>query len=146
MPPPVAAAAAKSVAYLKRSAALRMDHGLRVEQTRDALRSAGIPMMSSQSHIIPVPIGDPDLCRQASALLLDKFALYIQPINYPTVPRGTERLRITPTPFHNDQLIDDLANALCEVWDMLGLNYQMADHVPVFRPPSFVAGATQGLR
>jgi 5-aminolevulinate synthase len=117
-----------------------------VEKTRDALRSAGIPMMSSQSHIIPVPIGDPDLCRKASALLLDKFALYIQPINYPTVPRGTERLRITPTPFHNDQLIDDLANALCEVWDTLGLNYQMTDHAPVFHPPSFVASATQDLR
>jgi 5-aminolevulinate synthase len=146
MPPPVAAAATKSVAYLKRSVGLRMAHGLRVEKTRDALSSAGIPMMSSQSHIIPVPIGDPDLCRKASALLLDKFALYIQPINYPTVPRGTERLRITPTPFHNDQLIDDLANALCEVWDTLGLNYQMTDHAPVFHPPSFVASATQDLR
>src|SRR6202011_2924302 len=121
MPPAVAAAATRSVAHLKKSVAERIAHRLRVEKTRDALRSAGIPMMSSQSHIIPVPIGDPDLCRQASALLLDKFALYIQPINYPTVPRGTERLRITPTPFHNDQLIDDLANALCEVWDMLGL-------------------------
>ena len=145
MPPPVAAAATKSVAHLKRSVGLRMAHGLRVEKTRDVLRAAGIPMMSSESHIIPVPIGDPDLCRRASALLLEKFALYIQPINYPTVPRGTERLRITPTPFHTDRLIDDLANALCEVWDTLGLTYQMTDHVPVFREPSFVASASQTL-
>ena len=146
MPPPVAAAATKSVAYLKRSAGLRMAHGLRVEKTRDALSSAGIPMMPSQSHIIPVPIGDPDLCRQALALLLDKFAIYIQPVNYPTVPRGTERLRITPTPFPTDQLIDDLANALCEVWDALGLNYQMTDHVLAFHSSSFVSSATQDLR
>jgi 5-aminolevulinate synthase len=146
MPPPVAAAATKSVAYLKRSAGLRMAHGLRVEKTRDALSSAGIPMMPSQSHIIPVPIGDPDLCRQASALLLDKFAIYIQPVNYPTMPRGTERLRITPTPFPTDQLIDDLANALCEVWDALGLNYQMTDHVLAFHSSSFVSSATQALR
>ena len=143
MPPPVAAAATKSVAYLKRSVGLRFAHGLRVEKTRDALRSAGIPMMSSQSHIIPVPIGDPDLCRRASALLLEQFALYIQPINYPTVPRGTERLRITPTPFHSDKLIDDLANALSEVWDTLGLNHQMTDHVPVLRPSSLVASVSQ---
>jgi len=145
MPPPVAAAATKSVAYLKRSVGLRMAHGLCVEKTREALRSAGIPMMSSQSHIIPVPIGDPGLCGRASALLLDKFAIYIQPINHPTVPRGTERLRITPTPFHNDQLIDDLANALREVWDTLGLNCQMTDHIPVFLQPSLVAGASQAF-
>jgi hypothetical protein len=78
-------------------------------------------MTSSQSHIIPV--------RRSRSVpaslgqLLDKCAIYIQPVNYPTVPRGTERLRITPTPFHNGQLIDDLANALYEVWDTLGLNY-----------------------
>jgi 5-aminolevulinate synthase len=98
-----------------------MAHRLRVDKTCSALREAGIPMMSSQSHIIPVPVGDPDLCREASALLLEGYAIYIQPINYPTVPRGTERLRITPTPFHNDRLIDHLANALREVWDKLGL-------------------------
>ncbi len=121
MPPAVAAAAARSVAHLKKSVAERIAHRLQVDKTRHALRKAGIPMMSSQSHIIPVPVGDPLLCRESSALLLEKFAIYVQPINYPTVPRGTERLRITPTPFHNDQLIDDLADALREVWDGLAL-------------------------
>jgi 5-aminolevulinate synthase len=100
-------------------------------------------MMSSQSHIIPVPVGDPDLCREASALLMEKFALYLQPINYPTVPRGTERLRITPTPFHNDQLIEDLANALCEVWDTLGLRREAINRAPMLRPHSFITGASQ---
>ena len=121
MPPAVAAAATRSVAHLKKSVAERIAHRLQVDKTRRALRNAGIPIMSPQSHIIPIPVGDPLLCREASALLLEKFAIYVQPINYPTVPRGTERLRITPTPFHNDQLIDGLANALREVWDSLGL-------------------------
>jgi len=121
MPPAVAAAGTRSVAHLKKSVAERIAHRLRVEKTRRALHEAGIPMMSLQSHIIPVPIGDPGLCRQASTLLLEKFAIYVQPINYPTVPKGTERLRITPTPFHNDQLIDELIVALREVWDTLGL-------------------------
>ncbi len=121
MPPPVAAAATRSIAHLKKSVAERIAHRLQVEKTRRALRQAGIPMMSSQSRIIPVPVGDPALCREASALLLEKFAIYVQPINYPTVSLGTERLRITPTPFHNDRLIEDLADALCEVWDGLAL-------------------------
>ena len=121
MPPAVAAAATQSIKHLKRSVAERIAHRLQVDKTRRALRKAGIPMMSPQSHIIPVPVGDPTLCRDASTLLLERFAIYVQPINYPTVPRGTERLRITPTPFHNDQLIEDLAKALKEVWDILGL-------------------------
>jgi 5-aminolevulinate synthase len=127
MPPAVAAAAAQSIAHLKKSVAERIAHQLRVDKTRLALRNGGIPMMSSQSHIIPVVVGDPVLCREASRLLLERFAIYIQPINYPTVPRGTERLRITPTPFHNDTLIGRLANALSEVWDTLGL--QRETHV-----------------
>jgi 5-aminolevulinate synthase len=88
MPPPVAAAAMRSVVHLKKSVAERIAHRLQVEKTRRALRKAGIPMMSSQSHIIPVPVGDPELCRQASTLLLEEFSIYVQPINYPTVPRA----------------------------------------------------------
>jgi 5-aminolevulinate synthase len=124
MPPAVAAAAAQSVAHLKKSVAERIAHWLRVEKTRQALRRAGIPMMPSQSHIIPVPVGDPGLCREASILLLERYGIYIQPINYPTVPRGSERLRITPTPFHNDRLINALAEALREVWVSLELPFE----------------------
>ena len=143
MPPPVAAAATQSIAHLKKSVAERTAPSLQVGKTRRALRQAGIPMMSSQSHIIPVPVGDPNRCREASMQLLEKFALYIQPINYPTVPRGTERLRITPTPFHNDQLIEDLANALCKVWGTLGLRYEVIDQVLLSRPEPFIAGTSQ---
>ena len=119
MPPAVAAA--QSIRHIKNSVAERVAHRLQVDKTRRALRKAGIPMMPSQSHIIPVPVGDPALCREASTLLLEKFSVYVQPIKYPTVPKGTERLRITPTPFHNDRLIDALANALHGVWERLGL-------------------------
>ena len=143
MPPAVAAAATQSVVHLKKSIAVRIAHWLQVDKTRRALRNAGIPMMSSESHIIPVPVGDPDLCREASTLLMEKFGLYLQPINYPTVPRGTERLRITPTPFHNDQMIENLANALCKVWDALGLRYEATNLAPLPRPPSVIAGITR---
>src|ERR1700740_3783648 len=86
MPPAGAAAATQSIAHLEKTGGERIAHGLQVERTRRALRKAGIPMMSSQSHIIPVPVGDAALCRQASTLLLEKFAIYVQPINYPTRP------------------------------------------------------------
>src|SRR6266576_560323 len=142
MPPAVAAAATQSIAHLKKSVAVRIAHWLQVDKTRRALRAAGIPMMSSQSHIIPVLVGDPDLCREASALLMERFALYLQPINYPTVPRGTERLRITPTPFHNDQMIEDLANALSDVWDALSLRHEPINHLAMLRPQSFISGAS----
>jgi 5-aminolevulinate synthase len=132
MPPAVAAAAAQSIAHLKNSVAERIAHWLQVQKTRRALREAGIPMMPSQSHIIPVPVGDPARCREASMLLLERFGIYVQPINYPTVPRGTERLRITPSPFHTDRLIGELADALCEVWKGLGLPLE-AQVVPFLR-------------
>jgi 5-aminolevulinate synthase len=121
MPPPVASAATKSIRYLKQSNQERLAHQRQVQKTRAALRAARIPTLASDAHIIPVPVGDPVLCRKASELLLEKFAIYLPPINYPAVPKGTERLRITPTPFHDDRLICSLAAGLREVWEQLGL-------------------------
>jgi 5-aminolevulinate synthase len=85
------------------------------------LNSAGLPVMASETHIVPVFVGEPDKCKQATDLLLAEHGIYIQPINYPTVPKGSERLRITPSPYHDDALIDALAEALVEVWQRLSL-------------------------
>jgi len=85
------------------------------------LGAAGLPVMANDTHIVPVFVGDPEKCKAASDMLLEQFGIYIQPINYPTVPKGTERLRITPTPYHEDPLIDMLAEALVEVWERLAL-------------------------
>jgi 5-aminolevulinate synthase len=85
------------------------------------LSAAALPIMLSDTHIVPVVVGDPEKCKAASDLLLTEHGIYIQPINYPTVPKGTERLRITPTPYHDDALVDDLADALVDVWQRLRL-------------------------
>ena len=85
------------------------------------LTEAGIPIMPSETHIVPVPVGEPRLCKQASDTLMDRYGIYVQPINYPTVPRGTERLRFTPTPLHGDADMEFLVSALREVWNSLSL-------------------------
>ena len=121
LPPPVCAAATAAIRHLKSSQWERDRHQDRAARTKAVLEAAGLPVMSNTTHIVPVIVGDAELCKQASDLLLEKHGIYIQPINYPTVPRGQERLRITPTPFHDEALIGKLATALTSVWQTLGL-------------------------
>ena len=121
LPPSIAAAATASIRHLKQSSAERAAHQRQAARTKQVLGDAGLPVMPTDTHIVPLLVADPDLCKQASDLLLDLHGIYIQPINYPTVPRGTERLRITPTPFHADELIEGLKDALVDVWTRLGL-------------------------
>ena len=126
LPPAVAAAAAASIRHLKASSVERARQQRQVARTKAALTAAGLPVMDSVTHIVPVLVGDPALVKAASDRLLERHGLYIQPINYPTVPRGTDRLRITPSPFHDDAMIDELAGALVETWDALGLRRSIA--------------------
>jgi 5-aminolevulinate synthase len=121
LPPPVAAAATAAIRHLKTSLWERERHQERAARTKAVLLAARLPVMTSPTHIVPVYVGDPELCKAASDLLLSEHGIYIQPINYPTVPKGTERLRITPSPFHEDVLIDTLAEALVDVWQRLNL-------------------------
>ena len=121
LPPPVAAAALASMRYLKHSSVERETHQRQAAATKAALRAAGLPVLPTETHIVPIIVGDAKLCKAAADHLLERHAIYIQPINYPTVPRGTERLRITPSPFHREEHIAKLAAALAETWDTLSL-------------------------
>ena len=119
--PPVVAAALENVRYVRTHNELRVRHQERAQALKLKLTAAGLPVMPSSTHIVPVFVGDPVLCKRATDILLEQHGVYIQPINYPTVPKGTERLRITPTPLHDDQLMNQLADALCAVWRDLEL-------------------------
>jgi len=121
LPPAICAAASAAIKHLKTSSWERTRHQQNVGRTKAALDAAGLPVMPSATHIVPLRVGDPEKCKRASDLLLNEHGIYIQPINYPTVQRGTERLRITPTPYHDRALIDLLAKALVEVWSQLAL-------------------------
>src|SRR5689334_12974165 len=121
LPPAICAAAAAAIRHLKSSSWERERHQERAGRVKSVLMHAGLPVMPSDTHIVPVMVGDAEKCKAACDLLLYDHGIYIQPINYPTVPRGTERLRITPSPFHEDALIDGLAEAMVDVWQRLGL-------------------------
>jgi 5-aminolevulinate synthase len=116
LPPALTAGALASVRWLKEHDEVRQSHQERAESLKRKMRAVGLPVMPSVSHIVPLLVGDPVHCKLVSDLLLSDHNIYVQPINYPTVPRGTERLRFTPTPFHTDQMLDDLVGALDKLW------------------------------
>jgi 5-aminolevulinate synthase len=126
LPPAVAAAARASIAYLKVSEVERARQRRQVARLRAALDRAGIPHMRNDSHIVPVLIKDPVKTRMLADYLLDAWGIYVQPINYPTVPRGTERLRFTPSPLHTDADIDHLVAALSALWRQCALAHAVA--------------------
>ena len=126
LPPAIAAAALASVRHVSAHPDLRVRHQERAASLKRKLAVAGLPVMDSATHIVPVFVGDAALCKQASDLLLERHAIYVQPINYPTVARGTERLRLTPTPLHGDNDMARLVAALQDVWQTLGLGLRAA--------------------
>ena len=127
LPPAVAAGALASVRHLKESSAERESQQERAARLKRLFAEAGLPVMPSVSHIVPVQVGDAVKCKQASDLLLERHNIYVQPINYPTVPRGTERLRFTPSPLHGDAEMDRLVEAMLDVWGELGLPLNRID-------------------
>ena len=122
----MAAAALASIRHLKVSELERTRQRDRVAKVRRRLDAIGIPCLRNESHIIPVMVGNPVKCKWISDTLIERYGIYLQPINYPTVPRGTERLRITPSPLHSDADIDRLVAALSDLWSKCALNRAVA--------------------
>lgn len=126
LPPALAAGAAASIKHLKQSDFERQRQRRNVRMLRERLDAIGLPHMDNESHIVPVMVGDAKKCKFISDLLLDNYGIYVQPINYPTVPEGTERLRITPSPMHTAEDIDALVGALSELWSQCALSRAVA--------------------
>jgi 5-aminolevulinate synthase len=141
LPPMVAASACAAVRHLKASGAERARHQRMAALTKHALGRAGLPIQDNDSHIVPLMVRDASLCKAASDLLLRRHGIYIQPINYPTVEIGTERLRITPTPRHTEAHLAELVEALVDVWRTLGLPFAAADVAPLRRARPVAAEA-----
>ena len=129
LPPAVTGGSIASIRYLKTAHTLRQKHQERVITLKTKFKESGLPILPNNTHIIPLMVCDPILCKQASDRLLEKHGIYIQPINYPTVPRGTERLRITPSPLHEDNMMDALIVATIEVWETLNITAQTKDRL-----------------
>jgi len=123
LPPGLCAAATAAIRHLKVSDSERAGHQTQVMRLKMMLKAVALPVMPTNTHIVPIRVGDAEKCKAACDLLLKDHGIYIQPINYPTVPRGTERLRITPTPHHDNRMIDALAEALVDVWKRLDLAF-----------------------
>jgi 5-aminolevulinate synthase len=121
IPPAVASAACAAVRLLKRRPDIRAAHQRAAHITKHALAAAGLQMLENGSHIVPVMVRDAELCKAASDMLLERHSVYIRPINYTTVAKGSERLRVTPTPRHTQQHIAHLVEALVDVWHTLGI-------------------------
>ena len=121
LPPAIAAGATASIRHLKVSNTERTRQQACVARVRQRLDEVGVPHYDNPSHIVPVMVGDPVLCKRITDILLDHYGIYVQPINYPTVARGTERLRITPSPMHDDADIEHLVGALSAIWSELSL-------------------------
>jgi 5-aminolevulinate synthase len=122
-PPAIAAGAEASIRHLMHSSAEREAHQRNARTMKDMLTKAGIPVLSNNTHIVPVMVGDPVKCKQASDILLEEYQMYVQPINYPTVRKGTERLRVTPTPFHTPEMMQGFCDALVEIFARLDIRY-----------------------
>ena len=134
LPPMVTASALAAIRHLKSSTVERARHQYMAAATKHALQAAGLPVLENPSHIVPLMVGDAEQCKAASDLLIRRHAIYIQPINYPTVAIGTERLRITPTPRHTEAHLADLVESLVDVWETLRLPFVSAKIVPLRRP------------
>jgi 5-aminolevulinate synthase len=126
LPPALTAGALASVRHLKAHPELRERHQERAATLKARFAAVGIPVMESESHIVPVHVGDPVHCKMISDMLLEDFGVYVQPINYPTVPKGTERLRFTPSPDHDDAMIDKLVEAMDKLWSHCNVARQPA--------------------